>query len=259
MERKLKILLVGDSCFDIYHYGEVKRISPEAPVPVFNEKMIVKKLGMAANVNENLKALGVQVDFFTEFLENKHRYIERKSNQQMLRVDEPLIEPVVIGDPKNISSFNEYDAIVISDYSKGFVGSVDYHMIRDVYDGPIFVDTKNKNLSLYRGAIIKVNQFEYEASDKPDEDIVVTYGGDQVIWHRKKPDAHQLFYPPKIDAHDVCGAGDTFLAALVVGYLENNNDMQKAVFFAMKAAAITVKHIGVYAPTREEIENGDKT
>ena len=55
----------------------------------------------------------------------------------------------------------------------------------------------------------------------------------------------------------MCGAGDTFLAALAIGYLETEK-MEDAIEFAMKAAAITVKYIGVYAPTREEIEH-DKT
>lgn len=260
MGRKLKILLLGDSCYDIYHYGEVKRISPEAPVPIFNEKIVQTKEGMAANVKENLIALGADVDFFTDFKENKHRYIEEKSKQQLLRVDEPLLETISI-EPFGFDdmNFNRYDAIVISDYGKGYVNSMDYLMIRQAYRGPIFVDTKNRNLSLYKDAIIKVNQYEYDLSDKPDENIIVTYGGDLVLWNRKKPDANMIFFPPKVEVHDVCGAGDTFLAALALGYLENNNSMEKAIFFAMKAAAITVKNIGVYAPTREEIENGDKT
>jgi D-beta-D-heptose 7-phosphate kinase/D-beta-D-heptose 1-phosphate adenosyltransferase len=50
----MKILLVGDSCYDIYHYGEVKRISPEAPIPIFDLKYSEKKYGMASNVYENL-------------------------------------------------------------------------------------------------------------------------------------------------------------------------------------------------------------
>jgi len=52
----------------------------------------------------------------------------------------------------------------------------------------------------------------------------------------------------------VCGAGDTFLAALVVKYLDDYN-IDTAIKFAMQAAAITVQHIGVYAPSLKEIRN----
>jgi sugar/nucleoside kinase (ribokinase family) len=55
------------------------------------------------------------------------------------------------------------------------------------------------------------------------------------------------------DVTDVCGAGDTFLAALAYKFLETGN-MGDAVKFANKASAVTVQHIGVYAPRLEEIK-----
>ena len=61
-------------------------------------------------------------------------------------------------------------------------------------------------------------------------------------------------YPPKVNVHDVCGAGDTFLAALCYGYTIYQC-IPDAIEFAMKAAAESVKHFGVYAPTLKEIEN----
>jgi sugar/nucleoside kinase (ribokinase family) len=79
----------------------------------------------------------------------------------------------------------------------------------------------------------------------------VTLGGENVAWNNR------LYFPPKVEAHDVCGAGDTFLASLVFEFLRKN-DMECAILFAMKAAAVTVQKIGVYAPTLREIEN-DKT
>ena len=50
----------------------------------------------------------------------------------------------------------------------------------------------------------------------------------------------------------MCGAGDTFLAALVFKYLSTHS-IDEAIKFAMQAAAVTVQHIGVYAPTLEEV------
>ena len=49
-----KILVIGELCIDRFVYGEVKRLSPEAPVPVFNPKDIIENKGMAGNVVENL-------------------------------------------------------------------------------------------------------------------------------------------------------------------------------------------------------------
>jgi sugar/nucleoside kinase (ribokinase family) len=53
---------------------------------------------------------------------------------------------------------------------------------------------------------------------------------------------------------DVCGAGDTFLAALAYEYLNTDGNMEAAVEFAIRASAVTVQHTGVYAPTLEEIQ-----
>jgi len=61
-------------------------------------------------------------------------------------------------------------------------------------------------------------------------------------------------YPAvEIAVTDVCGAGDTFLAALCYEYLKSQ-DMDLAIEFAIRASAVTVQHIGVYAPTLEEIK-----
>jgi bifunctional ADP-heptose synthase (sugar kinase/adenylyltransferase) len=248
----MKILLIGDSCYDYYHYGEVKRISPEAPIPILDFTHVTKKRGMASNVYDNFKALGADVHIVTSFSENKRRYIDKKTGQQLLRVDEKINEERY----ENVEApfFSDYDAIVISDYNKGFLSYEDILTIRKNYDGPMFIDTKKPNLGVFKDMFIKINQYEYMKSEymPPDSSkLIVTYGGEKVHWNNR------WYYPPKVDAHDVCGAGDTFLAALAFEYLRKN-DMELAILFAMKAASITVKHTGVYAPTLQEIEN-DKT
>jgi bifunctional ADP-heptose synthase (sugar kinase/adenylyltransferase) len=48
-QKQFKILVIGDSCVDIYHYGECTRISPEAPVPIFKHEKSEKYGGMASN------------------------------------------------------------------------------------------------------------------------------------------------------------------------------------------------------------------
>ena len=80
------------------------------------------------------------------------------------------------------------------------------------------------------------------------ENMIVTFGSEKVVYKDR------LYLPPKVDAHDVCGAGDTFLAALVYEYLQTNS-IEKAIEFAIKASAVTVQHVGVYAPRIGEICN----
>ena len=63
LQTPFNILLIGDTCEDIYVYGRVDRISPEAPVPVFVPLYNIHKDGMAGNVCKNLEALGCRVNF----------------------------------------------------------------------------------------------------------------------------------------------------------------------------------------------------
>lgn len=241
-----RVLLIGDSCYDIYHYGDITRISPEAPVPVFDYVNSQTKLGMTSNVLSNLEALGVEVSCKTHFFENKNRYIDIKSNQQLLRVDQKI----------NSSSFNEfnifnegssnYDAVIISDYDKGFLTYSAIEKIISSYKGPIFIDTKKPDLKRFGNCFLKINEVEYKDKVSQAPNLIVTRGGGSVTYR------DSVFTPPKVEAHDVCGAGDTFLAALAVGYLKTSC-IDKSIPFAMQAAAVTVKHIGVYAPTLKEI------
>ena len=53
----MKILVIGESCRDIFNYGVCSRLCPEAPVPIFNPKKTIESLGMAYNVYKNLESL----------------------------------------------------------------------------------------------------------------------------------------------------------------------------------------------------------
>ena len=73
----MKILVVGDSCKDVFVYGDISRLTPEAPVPVFNPIKTIKNGGMAKNVLANLKVMDVDVKIITNpifiFIHNKPR------------------------------------------------------------------------------------------------------------------------------------------------------------------------------------------
>jgi bifunctional ADP-heptose synthase (sugar kinase/adenylyltransferase) len=242
----VSILVVGDNCIDKYVYGNVTRISPEAPVPVFEVVKEEASSGMAANVNENLKALGAKTNLIVPSAACvKTRYVDMKTNYQMLRVDQDYTltkAPVMFGD------FKKYDAIVISDYNKGFVTHDMIYHLRDNFNGPIFMDTKKKELGGFDDIYIKINEKEYkEAKSLPFSNrLIVTKGGEGAEYMGK------LYESEKTNVFDVTGAGDTFLAALVIEFLKSKS-IPKAIEFANKCAAITVQHSGCYVLKKHDI------
>ena len=246
-QKKFNILLIGDACEDTYTYGYVNRISPEAPVPIFEPHYTIHHDGMAGNVRKNLEALGCDVNFLHGAVSKKNRLIDQRTKQQLLRLDKDAIsEPVTF----ETAIPPIYDAIVISDYNKG---TVSYELMEELakeVDVPIFVDTKKTDLARLSGCYVKINALEKSrATSLPKIDhLIVTQGHHGATWNG-------WGYPAELvgDVTDVCGAGDTFLAALAYQFLVTNS-MPDAVKFANKAAAITVQHIGVYAPRLEQIK-----
>lgn len=235
------ILVIGDSCIDRYLYGRVKRICPEAPVPVFEPNGKEKENpGMAANVVANLEALGQEVELLTnERKPIKTRYIDELSGQMILRKDESDRVSDVM--PPLSKHHQEADLVVISDYNKGFL-SVD--AMEDIgwrFNCPIFVDTKKKiDKWLSWATCVKINNKEWHESHCPDmKNLCVTKGPEGALWRG------ELLPPPNVvEIRDVCGAGDTFLAAMSAMYLKTN-DMRDAIKFALLCSAEVVSHRGV--------------
>jgi len=247
-QTQFKILLLGDNCTDVYRYGSVDRISPEAPVPVFVPKYEVVKEGMAGNVANNLKALGCEVTFLHGESSTKTRLIDTRSKQQIVRIDNDVISNPIVFETVIPPG---YDAIVVSDYNKGTVSYELIEELRREFSGPIFVDTKKTDLARLEGCFIKINELEHSrATSFPTgvpSGLIVTYGDQGVVY------GDFAFGARTVEVADVCGAGDTFLAALAFQYL-NSKDMHIAITFAIKASAVTVQHLGNYAPTLEEIK-----
>lgn len=243
--KKFKVLLIGDSCLDEYYYGTCDRLNPEAPVPVLKILRHESKPGMAANVKDNLESFGCEVEFITSQNQSiKKRYIDERSKQHIVRVDEdyqsdPFVLPVG-------ETFNRYDAIVISDYDKGFMTYENIEAIKNCYAGPIFIDTKKRDLERFEGCFVKINEQEYRQSISKCNNLIVTLGSRGAQYRGK------VYPSTPTEVVDVCGAGDTFLAALTYEFL-SSQCMDRAINFANRGASITVQHRGVYAPTHDEI------
>ena len=250
--KKLKVLLLGDDCLDVYKYGTVNRISPEAPVPIFDFNHTISKPGMSSNVFENLVKLGCDVAHITGDMKSvKTRYIDIRTQHQLLRVDEDNIsKPIEVGDFLNVYI---PDCIVISDYNKGALTYDNIKKIINLFEVPIFIDTKKTDLSEFdriwpsRDLYLKINELEESRATTKSRKTIVTLGKDGARYN-------DITYPaPHVEVSDVCGAGDTFLSALAYHYTHNKH-MPEAIKFAIKASTITVQHLGVYAPSLEEIQ-----
>jgi D-glycero-beta-D-manno-heptose-7-phosphate kinase len=191
---RAKVLVVGDVMLDRYWYGDVERISPEAPVPVVAVKQAEELPGGAANVAKNVRELGATCTLFSisgddreaDELERmlgeagircqlhrdkllnttvKLRVISR--HQQLLRIDFdcPVSKDARV---KLLDSYlkhlSEYDAVIISDYGKGGLGYIQ-EMIQAARAAsrPVVVDPKGDDYSGYRGAnLITPNRKEFE-------------------------------------------------------------------------------------------------
>ena len=251
-----KVLIVGDSCKDVFIYGDIKRLTPEAPVPVFNPLREIQNYGMAKNVANNVEALDTSIYTITNPNSiKKVRYVDNKSNQMFLRVDEhdycERIDSVLLStiqDNKCIiwgSGETEVDAIIVSDYCKGFLTEDDIKWICD-NNKNVFVDTKKKlDEWINNVTYLKINSLEYENNEEflneyysIMDKTIVTKGNEGCLFKNK-------IYPTEdVQVKDISGAGDTFLAGLVVEYL-NSNDIEKAIKFAQDCTKIVVQKHGV--------------
>jgi D-beta-D-heptose 7-phosphate kinase/D-beta-D-heptose 1-phosphate adenosyltransferase len=253
--RSLNVLLIGDSCIDEYKIGTVDRLSPEAPVPVIKIVDNYTIPGMAANVDKNLQSLGIEPDFITnDSVIKKTRYIDKRSGQHLLRVDDES-DIVPWSGRIHLSPIESYDAIVISDYNKGFLTYEHIENIIKSVTCPVFIDTKKQDLSRFSAdnVYVKINELEYKTSISRPAQFIVTLGDRGAMFTSPSIGA-KMFETKRVEVMDVCGCGDTFLASLAYGYLSLGS-IESAIIFANVAAGITVQHRGNYAPSYQEIKN----
>ena len=240
----MRILVIGDNCIDVFRYGKVTRIAPEAPVPIIIPEREISNPGMAGNVVANLKALGAEVEFITNKEEiRKIRYVCSKYNHLLLRIDEnDTCEKI------DIVSFKTgvFDAVIISDYCKGFLTEEDIEIISKSFDCPIFLDTK-KILGewAYNIDFIKINYHEYEYNKEVLENNLILKNK-TIVTRGKYGCEYQGKNFPTVDVpvKDISGAGDTFIAGLVVEYIRSKM-IETSINFAQKCTTTVIQKSGV--------------
>ncbi len=203
-----KILVVGDLILDKYLWGDVERISPEAPVPVVDVKKETVNLGGACNVAWNISSLNGNVyiagvigddengrilKYLLEdkkinpiLVKDRNRPTTEKTrviavSQQLMRIDREKKSPVSIDIENQLIDeidriIDTIDAVIVSDYGKGVITNRIMDFLREK-EKPIFVDPKPKNVNLYKNITImtpnrkEAYQLAQLDSDYPVEEV----------------------------------------------------------------------------------------
>lgn len=180
-----RILVVGDVMLDRYWFGEVSRISPEAPVPVIKVERVEERPGGAANVARNCAALGARVSLLsvvgadeagatlTRLMKEsgidvslhedaglsttvKLRAVARQ--QQLLRIDfenSPTHEVLQAKLAEFERRIDTCDVVILSDYGKGGLTHIaDMIRLARAAHKPVLVDPKGEDYARYRGATL---------------------------------------------------------------------------------------------------------
>ena len=296
------ILVIGDVMLDKYVWGNVSRISPEAPVQIVDVSRESFVPGGASNVANNVTSLGGVVhlvgvtgndegrDCLIELLIEKGispdsliadpaRPTTMKvrvmgGNQQLIRADYEKREHLSLGILEKVRNRiddirDEIDCIVVSDYAKGVVSAELMEYLRSLSEEkniPLVVDPKPRNKEAYRGAtLVTPNAKEVFDMLQGEEDIHVAgrrlseYLGAPLIVTRGEK-GMSLFSPEGIkdipnratEVFDVCGAGDTVVAALALS-LCSGAGLEEAAIIANHAAGIVVKKVGVATCSHDEV------
>lgn len=207
--RTLSVLVIGDLMLDHFRYGSVRRISPEAPVPVIHLEDEKLMLGGAGNVAANLASLGCRCSLISMVGSDRHAATCRQlldaigvdsrflfeadgrrttvktrligASQQLLRFDEEDLAPISEAEERALIELVDaqvplHQVIAISDYAKGVLSDrVLRHIIMrgQALGVPVVVDPKRKDFTAYAGAtVIKPNCHELAAAtEMPCSDI----------------------------------------------------------------------------------------
>ena len=219
--KKIKVLIVGDSMIDSYMWGSINRQSPEAPIPIVDIEKYEKRLGGAANVAANIKALGATPILcsvignddkgFFDLMKRENLSAkgilqeERKTtiktriiseNKHQLRLDEEDTFPI-----NNESDFikhsidlmNDVNVVIFQDYNKGVLTK---HVINSLVEFatkkqiPTLVDPKKENYWQYKGLnIFKPNISELIESNTKEEELCLENISKIVTKQRKQLNA----------------------------------------------------------------------
>ena len=222
--KKIKVLIVGDAMIDSYMWGTINRQSPEAPIPIVDIEKHEKRLGGAANVAANIKALGAtptlcsvignedkgffdlmkRENLLTKGILQEDRKTTVKTriiseNKHQLRVDEEDNFPIISESDfikHTIDLMSNVHVVIFQDYNKGVLTK---HVINSLLDFtkkqqiPTLVDPKKDNYWQYKGVdLFKPNAKELIESNFDNKSINLENISKIVYSQRKQLDANSF-------------------------------------------------------------------
>jgi bifunctional ADP-heptose synthase (sugar kinase/adenylyltransferase) len=248
----MRVLIIGESCKDVFVYCSSNRLCPEAPVPVLKPIFTEDNEGMAGNVYNNIidiakilqiEDIDVTIISQKESKFTKTRYVDKKTNHLFFRVDEE-VHCDTIDIKKYHNHISDADITIICDYNKGLL-SLDTIEYIGLHSKLSILDTKRKITDevVSSHTFVKMNESEWRNNIqlKDTRDIIVTLGDKGALYQG-------TFYKtqPK-DNSDVSGAGDTFTSAFILKYFMTY-DIHRSINFANDMAGIVVLKRGVKTP-----------
>lgn len=266
----MTILVCGDAMRDVYWWGDVARISPEAPVPVVQVLREEERKGAADNVIANIEAMGGAALRACCETSRKIRLVARQ--QQVARID---FDAPPTGIEAMEAEFSRLlpgaNIVVFSDYAKGSLVNIRRLIAQAKAAGILtLVDPKGHDYERYRGAdLLKPNIHEIRemvggwSSEFQLEDKVVRLMTDCDIGKillTRGSSGMTFFYGREVfqfaaetrEVYDVTGAGDTAIAALAVA-IDMGKLWPEAVRIANRAAGIVCGKFGTSCATKEEV------
>ncbi len=286
----MKILVIGDAILDKYTEVVSTRMSPENPdVKVYDVVNEYTKPGGALNVAANLASLtGFPVHLSAIISQENADWLEREYNVHQVQelcspTDEPLIKDRVSDlsanaqvcridhrqwfssnsrewfkrkFEQNAELLQAFDCIVVSDYNKGTVEQPVLDALKQAHC-PVFVDTKQVDLAKWAGipeCVVKINTPEHARCENASKvsHLIVTRGSYGASYHHGGR-ARDLLGSP-VENADSVGAGDTYLAGLVDGYVYHGLSIHEAMRHADRVARASVRKKGTSIVTPTDLE-----
>jgi D-beta-D-heptose 7-phosphate kinase/D-beta-D-heptose 1-phosphate adenosyltransferase len=249
-----KILVIGELCIDKFIYGDVNRLSPEAPVPVFNPTKTIENKGMAGNVVENIQSLYDDCDILHWHQKDniiKTRYVDYKSNHMFIRVDDETLPCNGINyiTPEQRRTISESDVVIISDYDKGYLSDYIIRNISEISKLTILDSKRILTIDIIENIdFIKLNNIEYKNNknlcNAHPSKFIITKGKDGAEYNGKNYESKN----PQ-QTIDVSGAGDTFISAFTLKYLLTNS-VEDSINYANDVCSDVVNKKGVSTPDK---------
>lgn len=285
------IYITGDMIIDEYLYGKTTRISPEAPVPIVDLQSREKRWGGCGNVWKNVASIMPNTRLSCYWDEvNKELFYQDETNFWLPKIDKIPLKTRIMSNGRYMSRIDDEewitdtqledtfhghwsfeqkkdDHIILSDYNKGSIKDpqkfindakckvvVDPKLKLDKYKGAYLLKPNLKEFEDYVGKCPTPKELMVKAQLTRDhlelQYLIITLGEDGVLLVGDSLEHYESIVE---EVSDVTGAGDVFMAALVLG-LELQWSISRSTRIANRLAGLSVSKSGTYIITKQDWE-----